>query len=266
MEPLHGNLAVGTTPRARTPEYAKMFFLGLRNAVLRLRRAAVVMQAFIDESGTHRGAARVSVAAVLGANWQWKKFLSHWGNKKFHAKEPRCIPLKHGLFEAIQFSEIECFAAWIDPLVYARHATPHFKTGLGNPYALCTFACAVGVCQYCRANNLGKVAFTIENGQPNLDFVRETLEYMGSKDRYGISSVSVASKNDFAELYPADFLAHSRTSSEDWYQALLGTGRIWEDCITAEKVARMSKQMSEGLKKMRHERQKLKAATIAAKS
>jgi hypothetical protein len=36
------------------------------------------MAALIDESGTHKGSPSLSVAAVVGARWQWRKFLSYW--------------------------------------------------------------------------------------------------------------------------------------------------------------------------------------------
>ena len=36
------------------------------------------MAALIDESGTHKGSPSLSVAAVVGAHWQWRKFLSYW--------------------------------------------------------------------------------------------------------------------------------------------------------------------------------------------
>ena len=36
------------------------------------------MEAFIDESGIPKGSPSFSVAAVVGAHWQWRKFLSYW--------------------------------------------------------------------------------------------------------------------------------------------------------------------------------------------
>jgi hypothetical protein len=199
------------------------------------KRVVVVMEAFVDESGTHKGAPTISVAAWVGGHWQWKKFLSYWDSKQFHAKDPKCGPLKQALFEAIRFGELEDFTAWMKPEDYAKHATPHFRTGLGNPYSVCTFACAIGVCKFCKDNNLGKVAFVIEEGQPNVAFVRETLEYMKTQERFGIASIATAGKKDFVQLCTADFLAHSRSSSEQWFEAFYGTGRVWQDHVTAEK-------------------------------
>src|SRR5262249_32023183 len=162
-------------------------------------------------------------------------------------KDSKCIPLKHGLFDAMQDSELESFVAWIRPEDYRAHTTAHFKSGLGNAYAVCTFASAMGGCKFCREGNLGKITFVIESGQPNIEFVRQTLEYMQTKERYGIASVVVAGKKDFVQLCTADFVAHSRTSDGEWYQRLYESGRVSHDQITPEKLSRMSHRITEGL-------------------
>ena len=218
------------------------------------KRIVVVMEAFIDESGTHKGLPTVSVAAVVGARWQWRRFLSYWGDRYFHAKDPKCAPLKHGLFDATQDSELESFVASIKPEDYHAYATAHFRSGLGNPYAVRAFASAMGVCKFCRANNLGKVAFVIESGQPNVEFVRQTLEHMQTKERFGITSVAVAKKTDFIQLCTADFVAHSRTSDEEWYRRLYDSGRLSQDHTPPEKLVRMSRQITEGLKRLKQKR------------
>jgi hypothetical protein len=102
------------------------------------------------------------------------------------------------------------------------------------------------------------VAFVIEDGQPNIEFVRETLEYMRTKERYGIASVAVAGKKDFVQLCTADFLAHSRTSDQEWFDRLYDTGRVSHDQVTAAKIVRMSRQITEGLRRMKHERKLLR--------
>jgi hypothetical protein len=214
----------------------------------------VEMQAFMDESGTHKGAPIISVGAWVGAQWQWKKFLSHWGERHFHAKESKCAPLKHGLFEAIQFSGIQGFTAWLQPEDYTAHATPHFKSGLGNPYAVCTFACVMGIGRHCRTNNLGRVAFFIENGQPNVNFVKQTLEYMKTRERSGVASVAVVQKKDFVQLCTADFLAHSRSSDKPWFDTLYNTGNVFQDHITPQKIARMSRQITDGFRRIKNKR------------
>lgn len=222
------------------------------------KRLVVVIEAFIDESGTHKGSPLVAVGAVIGAHWQWRKFLSMWDDKPFHAKERKYDPLKPALFDAFQECELEGFVASMIPDDYEKHANKHFRSGLGNPYSVCTFACAVGVSKYCKDNNLGEIAFVIEAGQPNVNFVRETLEYMQTKERYRIASVAVAPKEKFVQLCTADFLSHSRTSEPEWFSNLHATNHVWIDEIGPEKIVRMSKQISTGIWRMRKERQKLK--------
>jgi hypothetical protein len=225
------------------------------------KRIVAVMEAFIDESGTYKDASIVNVAAWVGAHWQWKKFLSYWDDRYFHARDPKCAPLKQALFEAIGFGELRGFTAWMEPKNYADHATAHFRSALGNPYSVCAFACAMGVCKFCKRDNLGKVAFVIEDGQPNVEFVRETLEFMKCKERFGIASIAIASKKDFVQLCTADFLAHSRSSNGRWFDALYDTERVYQDHVTPERVVRMSRQLTEGIKRMKRERKLLKTLT-----
>jgi hypothetical protein len=213
-----------------------------------------VIEAFIDESGTHKEAARVSVAAVIGAPSQWQQFFSHWGDKHFHAKENKYSPLKLTLLDAMQQGELESFVAWVETKDFHSHASAHFKSGLGNAYAVCAFASALGVCKFCKDNNLGKVSFVIEEGQPNVEFVQSALDYMKTKDRYGIASVAVAKKKDCVQLCTADFVAHSTSTDNEWFGHLWDTGRLSQEHITAEKLTRMSLQITEGLRLMRRER------------
>ena len=117
----------------------------------------MVMEAFMDESGTHKGSPTVSIAAIVGAHWQWRRFLSYWGDRYFHAKEPKCAPLSgHGLFDAMQDSELEAFVAWTRPEDSGAHTTAHFSSGLANAYAVCAFASAIGVCRFCRQKRFGE--------------------------------------------------------------------------------------------------------------
>jgi hypothetical protein len=230
------------------------------------KRLVVVMEAFVDESGTHRGSPIVSVAAWAGAQWQWKKFLSHWGHKSFHARKPQYAPLKHGLFQAIEFGELEGFTAWMNPSDYNIHTAQQFRNVMGNAYAMCAYACAIGVCRFARKKKLGKVAFIIEDGQPNIDFVREVLEHMKAKEHFGIASVATASKKDFVQLCTADFLAHSRTSDEEWFERLDDTGRISVARITPHALGKMSEDVTQNLEKMRHQKLLLKKQRKVIKS
>jgi hypothetical protein len=52
------------------------------------------LEAFFDESGTHRGSRILSVGACLGSHEQWQNFLKCWTVANFHSKERRYERLK----------------------------------------------------------------------------------------------------------------------------------------------------------------------------
>ena len=127
--------------------------------------------------------------------------------------------------------ELESFVTSIRPEDYRTCATPHLKSGLGNPYALCALASVIGVCKFCRTKDLGRVKFFIESGQPNVNYVNRAIQHMQTKERFGIASVTVAKKKDFVQLCTADFVAHSYTSDPEWYQRLFKSGRLSQDHV-----------------------------------
>ncbi len=52
-----------------------------------------MIEAFVDESGTHRGSPILSVGLFGGTHDNWKIFLDKWGDRYFHAKEsPKYFP------------------------------------------------------------------------------------------------------------------------------------------------------------------------------
>ncbi len=218
----------------------------------------MVFEAFIDESGTHKGASILSVAAMVGAHWQWKKFLSYWDNRYFHAREPKCAPLKPALFDAIQFSELKGFTAWMNPEDYKDNTTSRFRSSMGNAYAMCAYACAIGVCKFAREKKLGRVAFVIESGQPNVEWIKSVLENMHASETFGIASVAVANKKDFVQLCTADFLAHSRSSDPAWYQRLFDTCRISSAHLKSGSLKDICQDVEEGLLDVKRKKHKAK--------
>jgi hypothetical protein len=221
-------------------------------------RCVAVFEAFIDESGTHKGAPVVGVAGWAAQRAFWKRFLSYWDDRYFHAKEPKCAPLKPALYDAIVDSRLEGFVAWMKPEDYREHTTPFFKSAMGNAYAVCTYACALGICRFARDKKMGPVAFVIEDGQPNSEWVREVLEGMKTKRHFGIASVATASKRDFVELCTADFLAHSLTSDPTWFTRLGGSGLVAEDHITPARMKKMSAELAAKHRILRYQKNLLK--------
>jgi hypothetical protein len=208
------------------------------------KRIVIVLEAFLDESGTHRNAPVLSVAGYAGSHDQWKTFLSIWGNRKFHAKEPTSRKLKPLLWKAIKESQVQGIATWISPEDFEKHASPQFKTLLGNAYSLCTFMSALRLCSWAKEEELGPVAFTIEGGQPNVERIRKVLEFLQHDEGFNIAHVGVASKDAFRQLYTADFLAHSRTSDPHWWKMLYQTSRVFNGTLRGEQIADVSKKIA----------------------
>jgi hypothetical protein len=219
-----------------------------------------VLEAFIDESGTHKGAPSLSVAGWVAHHGYWKRFLSRWGEKRqFHAKDPRYDSSRAALYDAILDSQLEGFVSWIKPEHYKKHADPLFKSAIGNAYAVCTFNVALGIFKFARTNRMGKVAFIIESGQSNVEFIRQVLEGMKAKERFGVASVAVASKEDFVQLCTADFLAYSRTSDQGWFEEFVASGLVAEDYVTPERLVRMSDDLLRRYKILKRTKQLLQA-------
>lgn len=218
------------------------------------KRCVAVIEAFIDESGTHKTSPVVCVAAYAGIHDEWIAFLREWGDREFHAKETVSKALKPLMFGAIDKSNIEGFSAWVSRSEYDQYATNHFKTGIGNTYSACAFMCAMGVCRWARDNNHGRVSFVIADGQPNAEHVEKQLKHMMRRDEVGIASVALSNYDDFAQLYTADFLAHSRTSDPEWYRKLYDTGRVSDGELKAEKIQKISNDMTNGIAAMRRNR------------
>ena len=174
------------------------------------REVAVVqpLDAFLDESGTHSGAAILSVGACVGTHKQWRSFLKLWKEPHFHSREQSSGPLKPMLLQAITESRLHCFVAFIEPKDYRRDAGVRLKAGLGNAYAACLVSCVVAICRSAKK----PVAFAIEDGQPNSEWVRRVVQGMAymSEWRDCIHAVAlIPQKSSFTQLHVADFLAHS---------------------------------------------------------
>ena len=205
-----------------------------------------LFEAYLDEGGTHAGSAILSVAGYCGIHEQWTKFLDHWPHRKFHACEAKYDPLKASLADAIDVSLLSGTEVCIRPDIFQDAAGIHIKAHLGNAYAVAAFICASTICQKAQmVVGNARISFVLEDGQPNIEWVRRMLIMM--MHEYPIASVSTAKKEDFPQLHPADFLSHSRaTTDRPWLHRLFfeangerGSDRwncAFEYCSTARRV------------------------------
>ena len=213
-------------------------------------------QAYLDESGTHDGSPILTVAAYYGTREQWDAFISKWKHGHFHACEARFDKLKQDLVDAIDASEIEGAEVCLRPYEFSSSASPEMKSNLGNAYAAAMFLCVVGICELVSAeNDNARIAFVIEDGQPNASWVqRLLLSFMAEHPT--IASVTITSKGNMPHLYPADFLAHSRSTTDTpWMDKLFTKGRCREMPIDAEIFV----QTSEEVKRLLRENRRRKA-------
>jgi hypothetical protein len=203
-------------------------------------RLVAVIQAFLDESGTNLETPVLSVAGFYGTQDQWKLFKQHWNpkadGKEFHAKDSsKKFP---ALCEAIEISEIDGILVTIGKETYKKFAGEHFKSSMGNCYAVCSFVCALAICDRIGSQRLSIV---LEQGQPNIDFVKRMLEFMMYKDFACIAAVATARKSDFIELHAGDFASHlGSTNDKPWMQRLFDSKRLAMTYINQEHIVRTS--------------------------
>jgi hypothetical protein len=221
-------------------------------------RLVAVIQAFLDESGTNEETPVLSVAGFYGSEAQWKIFKSRWNpksdGKEFHAKDSsRKFP---ALCEAIETSEIDGILVTIGKKNYKQFAGEHFKSSMGNCYALCSFVCALAICDRIGSERLSIV---LEHGQPNIGFVQRMLESMMYKDFAPIAAVATARKSDFIELHAGDFAAHlGSTHDTAWMQRLFDANRLSMAYINEELLISTSKDVKGLIGRARAARRKAK--------
>ena len=161
-----------------------------------------MLSAFLDESGLNPETPVLSVGGFYGSEDQWKAFRQLWEplSNRFHAKDSsRLFP---DLCAAIENSKVSGVLLTISKETYKTCASEHLKSRVGNAYAVCVFLC---VQEICAQTNNARVSFVLEQGQPNLSFVKSMLEDAMDVGEWCVASVASAQKSDFIELHTADF-------------------------------------------------------------
>jgi hypothetical protein len=235
-----------------------------------------VLEAYLDESGTDERSPVVAVGCYGGHHDEWMAFEDAWnpilrcaGIDCFHATDRRCDPLWPLLLETIQARKVQGLLLSVRHDDYKVIPTARFKSTLGNAYGACTFGCALQMAAWARENNHGPVAVVIEDGQPNIRFVKETLEEMIGDEAFNIAAVTIARKRDFVPLQAADFLSHCCSLDRmEWLRGLIGDGygQALQGHYTPDDLRRLSQQMEEAWKQRRYGKRQARLAARAARS
>jgi hypothetical protein len=189
------------------------------------------------------------------------KFLDKWKHRDFHASDPRFDKYKGELADAIDASEIGGGEVCLRPHEFAQFASADLKSNMGNAYAITVFLCVTGICKLVTSENPdAKVALILEDGQPNVLWVQRLLIAM-IPEFPTIASVTVVSKSSCPQLHPADFLAHSRSTTDiQWMNRLFARGRVREMPIERDIFESTSAEVARLLRVNRRNKAKAKLA------
>jgi hypothetical protein len=217
-----------------------------------------VLEAFVDESGTHAGATVLSVGACVAKHNQWARFLEKWGTPSFHAKDPYSDSLKPKLAELMERCSITSVVCFVKPGDYEGHASAQWKGALGNAYAACVFACAGTICKAATSSSQS-VSFFVEDGQPNSEWVERVLKSMAHELEWKncIANITLATKKDFLQLHAADFLSHSWSTGDPiWCKRLFENGNTYETCLTPQQLVTNSEQLKQMVARRRSKKER----------
>lgn len=219
-----------------------------------------MLEAYLDESGTHDGAPVLCVAGYVGKREQWLKYEEEWLpiiNESrvscFHAVEAECDRLRPSLATAIDKGRFFGVTYSVKPDIFNSYATDQLKNEMGNAYAVCAVYCALVICRVAYAMKLGPVSFIYELGQPNDELVIRSLKTlsMHNDPEMNIIYAGLGRKKDVHPLAAADFLAHV-TGTQDynandasWYEHLTHPSKVLHIELSKDKIIETSKIVDE---------------------
>lgn len=223
----------------------------------------MVIEAYFDESGTHRGSPILCVAASFARHLTWASFERKWSKilrdnntQRFHSKDPSCDFLWPHPAILIKEHQIFNMVCSVNPDIYREYASVKMRSQM-DAYSTCACACALEVSDYARINNLGRVAMVLEVGQPNGERVARSLGGLFADPNFLVSSVSLVAKQDFIQLNVPDFLSHICSTSSPWFDALLNSGGTRHISLHKQALERFSSDM--GYLIARHQAEKRRA-------
>jgi hypothetical protein len=209
------------------------------------------IRAYFDESGTHNGARCLSVAYFAGTKDQWRGFLDEWQPRLvkanlpyFHATDSKCDYLRPHLVKAIANNSLTGVVCSVFLDDFKKSVGQKVQSILGNAYSVCAFTCAMELCKWVKENSFKSVALALEDGQPNANFVRDTLLKIMNDPEEPISSVTLEKKDGCIFLQPADFLSHTCSTHDiEWLERLFDTGNVSHAHFNAEQINHASKEI-----------------------
>jgi len=231
-------------------------------------RCIVVLTAFMDEGGTDKHSPVLCVAAYVGDVEEWERFTNEWvaileKNRIdcFHSKERRCIPLRPKLVEALSRRDVQGWLMSVGRRNYEQMVSHSAKSTAGNAYAVCAFMCAMKIARYAKNNRMGDVGFVIEDGQPNIEYVRKTLDAMIGVEDLSIASVTIAKKRQFIPLQAADLLAHAAATHDSGLLEQLRFGisdKLFHGHFSAQDLRKATQGIEEIKRHYRYRKQQAK--------
>jgi len=218
-----------------------------------------MIQAYLDESGTHKDAPLVVVAGWLGDRRTWKSFIKEWskhlkkaGVPYFHAKDPRCEPLESLLVHTILKRNLLGLACTVNPSDFQNNTSDRFKSELGNAYSTCAYICAGMISKIAKEYGSDSVALVYEAGQPNGNFIYETISaIMAEPVDHRFASINFLNKEHpgAIPLQAADFLAHAiGVNKTKWIEKFLASGKLYPPVeMPPEKLQESSRKINDML-------------------
>ncbi len=223
-----------------------------------------VIEVYIDESAkTLVGKPIYAVGALFGTRDQWRLFEQIWrpvldvsGLDCYHGKEKKCDKLRRPMVSAIQSSGIRGVTNSVFRDEYEKGGSNELKSTLGNQYAFLCVSVALHIRNWAKQNNVGPIAYILEDGQANVEHVIRAIRSLIGPDA---ASVACAGKRDFLGLQAADFLAHHTAALDHglaWIHPLLGDGpgQVMWGHLDVNGIAHMTKGMKPLLRSHRHEK------------
>lgn len=200
-------------------------------------RAIAVIEAYLDESGTHEGASLVVVAGWVGDRKAWKSFTKEWrgvlqraGVEYFHANDPKCERLKPLLVRAILKRHLLGVAWSVNRLDFKEIASNKFMSRFGNAYSTCAYLCVGLINGLAKKDGWPSVALVFEAGQPSADFIYKTVNAMiGEPEDHRLHSITFLNKKapGAIPLQAADFLSHVIATNETkWINQFDASGKV----------------------------------------